>query len=158
MQSIPSFAPSSFKLDTGLATIGEYEQVTLIGMRFSLAAAKNIGYQTDIVPPLVVESHHVAVMSFLYPDGHDQKVVLICKRLKPEDRLLLLECWSQWLSAIAKAHPKGLTCWMAASSTPARTWSLDDGFWSAISFEKKQPVSEQVVDQSTDSYGVGTQL
>jgi len=157
MQSIPSFAPSSFSIESGLATVGNYEQVTVIGMRFSVTANRATNY-SGVPVPAVLEPDHVAVMSVVYPNGHDQRVVLICKRLKPEDRRLLLECWSQWLSAIAKAHPKGLTCWMAASSTPARTWSLDDGFWSAISFEKKQPVSEQVVEQSTDSYGVGTQL
>jgi hypothetical protein len=164
-KSIPSFTPSKLKISSGMARIGEFERVRIIGMRFSIA---NTGRTyPGVTTPDSITMDHVAVLSILFlrkarngqyvETGHDKRVALVCETLTVDDRETLLNCWSQWENHLALNASSGIDVWMAASSSALRTWTLDSGYWSTIYFGKELPeIAKPKVEPS--GYGVGRQL
>jgi len=144
-KSIPQFISSSFRLDSGLGTTGQFQQFELLNMYFGLDSEVKRGRKYQPVElPEVLTNDHVAVLTILIGSGHTVQTVCKCERLEHVEKSAFLKAWNAWSRHLQVELPhctpsKGLPVWLAASSTVDQKWSVDGGFWSAISFAEKAP-------------------
>jgi len=149
-KSIPLFTADSFRLDSGLGTIGQYEQYGLINMYFGLDSEVVRGKKYTAVPlPKELTNDHVAVLTILLPSGHPLQTVCKCERLTISEQSDFLKSWILWSRHLQLELPhcapnKGVPVWLAAYSTVNQQWSVDGGFWSALSFAEKAPEATAV--------------
>ena len=161
-KSIPIFTASSFRLDSGLGTVGQYEQYGLINMYFGLDSEVKRGKKYTAVPlPEVLTNDHVAVLTILLPSDHTMQTVCKCERLENKAKPLFLKSWIAWNRHLQNELPhcapnEGVPVWLAASSTVDQKWSVDEGFWSALSFAEKAPEASAVLMLPSTSF-VGRQ-
>jgi hypothetical protein len=148
-KSIPLFTASSFRLDSGLGTVGQYNQYGLINMYFGLESEKRGKKYQPTALPEVLTNDHVAVLTILLPSDHAIQTVCKCERLKESEKSAFLKSWIAWNRHLQNELPhcaptKGVPVWLAASSTVNQQWSVDGGFWSALSFAEKAPETSAV--------------
>ena len=143
-KSIPIFTASSFRLDSGLGTVGQYNQYGLINMYFGLESEKRGKKYQPTALPKVLTNDHVAVLTILLPSDHTIQTVCKCERLENKEKSLFLKSWILWNRHLQNELPhcaptQGVPVWLAASSNANQKWSVDGGFWSALSFAEKAP-------------------
>jgi hypothetical protein len=148
-KSIPLFTANSFRLDSGFGTVGQYHQYGLINMYFGLESEKRGKKYFAADLPAVLTNDHVAVLTILLPSGHPLQTVCKCERLTISEQSDFLKSWILWsrhlqLELDHCAPNKGVPVWLAASSTVNQKWSVDGGFWSALSFAEKAPEATAV--------------
>jgi len=161
-KSIPVFTASSFRLDSGLGTVGQYEQYGLINMYFGLESKRNGKKYTPVPMPIELTNEHVACLTILLPSGHPLQTVCKCERIMLSERSDFLNSWMSWIRHLQTELPhcapnEGVPVWLAASSTVDQQWSPDGGFWSALSFAEKAPEATAVPLISGPTSFVGRQ-
>jgi len=161
-KSIPLFISSSFRLDSGLGTVGQFEQYGLINMYFGLDSKRNGKKYLPVSLPEVLTNDHVAVLTIMLRSGHTMQTVCKCERLEHAEKSVFLKAWNAWSKYLQKELPhcapnEGVPVWLAASSTVDQQWSPDGGFWSALSFAEKAPEATAVPMLPASTSFVGRQ-
>jgi len=138
-QSILTFIPQRFRLGSGYATVGKFQRYEIIGMSLSLQSERDAGYPSVNFPEKLTRDH-VAVFDIIV-DGFPIPVVNVLGRLSIADFDSFLDKWLAWSNQLQNSLTTKTPClvWLAASSTPTKTWIVENGYWSAISFAEEAP-------------------
>ncbi len=138
-QSILTFIPQRFRLGSGYASVGKFRRCEITGMALSLYSERDSGYSHVDFPEKLTRDH-VAMLDIIV-DGFPYTVVNVLGRLSIADFDSFLDRWLAWSNQLQNSLTTKTPClaWLAASSTPTKTWVLENGFWSAISFAEEAP-------------------
>ena len=122
-QSILSFIPQRFRLGSGYATTGKFNQYELFYMSLSLHSERDKNYPAVDFPE-VLTPDHVAIFWVKDNFGFTLRAVNILGRLSDTDFNSFLDKWLAWSNHFKNSLNTKIPClvWLAASSTPDTIW------------------------------------